>query len=1156
MREKLLILLFILSALHVKADNNLVISSGTEQSIAANGIYVLNGTESGTITLSENVNATIKLQDNVTITGNIIVPENASLIINGENKNLIVSGYIGNESGNDSNYDGKSCGSIELENLNLTAEYIGAGSGKKGNSSFENPPQGGKSGSFIGNLSIKSSSIVINKYIGAGNGGNGGEALKDRPAASGSPGGDFNGNINLSDSKINLSGHIGAGNGGNGGYCRSYNIGGNGGEGGNFKGDITISNTSINLSDYVGAGKGGNGGNSYYAETCIKGANGGNFIGKMSISSSVIISKYGIGEGAGGFGGRSDKAPTADNGEKGNLSGEIEKSNYCIVAEEKGEVSGTVSVSVDINLKELTLKSASSFTNNNVIYINEKLVVENNVTVSGLGKIILGPKAIVEGTLSDLYYDVNIFFRKGNQDWKDVDKELSLKNHNIVQSIKWNHQENSNKYTGLLNLNDLEEYNLFIGELDTKQVINKTTRSLTLDYYRLSFDIGYGITGTKPEDQYLLKDVEYPNEPEITFNKNYYYFSHWSENGEKIDFSTATINKNTYYTVNWAANEIILKSDPIKQELTYNIPMNDYNLSELLNSDTEAKCGKITYSLKEDSYLPYGIDVSNNGIISGTPIDKPSDDIYVTIIAKASGNSSTKEIPIAFNISKSTPVIAKFESISSPYTYNKEAVVISTPTIGEGGEELTTKLTYYTSYTQDIQTQTSIEDGAEEAGRAPVNAGDYIVVATFDEDDYYKAAEEKTAKFTIDKRELTITPVNDQLIYADEAPLYTIDNMIEGETPLFDGALKIEEGQIVTDDFKLKSEFDRNYSLSFILDNITFTASDQNVGEVEVTLDPLESSGWYTKDILFEAPDGFDIALSNSEINPSDLNTLTYGTSFTWETEGKHEVTYALQRKDGINKDKIYTHDKTVWLDKTAPSADITTNYLSYELTFSDAHSGIATVAIDGQTVLSDPTVTSYKGNGDSGEHTATITDKAGNVTTKQFELEKYTPPYIPPTYYDVTLPTVEGVTTNPAAGKHSVREYRSFSFSLTVEEGYREASQPVVKANGLVIAPRISDGKYILSSVTRDTEITIEGIVRDTPTANAEIDNGLYIRQSPHTLHITTPKAIRIRLIDFAGRIIRDTLLSPGENHLYNIAAGSYILQPENEEGIKVRVN
>ncbi len=144
--------------------------------------------------------------------------------------------------------------------------------------------------------------------------------------------------------------------------------------------------------------------------------------------------------------------------------------------------------------------------------------------------------------------------------------------------------------------------------------------------------------------------------------------------------------------------------------------------------------------------------------------------------------------------------------------------------------------------------------------------------------------------------------------------------------------------------------------------------------------------------------------------------------------------------------------------------------------------------------------------------------------------------------FYTVTLPAIEGITTDPVAGSYKVADYSTFTFSLTVDEGYRELSQPVVKANGVTI--KSSDGKnYVLKWIHSDTDIEIEGIVKDNPTANELINSGIGIRTRDKTVYVTVPRVMRSRLIDISGRIIHNTELLPGENRIGNIASGIYVL-------------
>ena len=170
---------------------------------------------------------------------------------------------------------------------------------------------------------------------------------------------------------------------------------------------------------------------------------------------------------------------------------------------------------------------------------------------------------------------------------------------------------------------------------------------------------------------------------------------------------------------------------------------------------------------------------------------------------------------------------------------------------------------------------------------------------------------------------------------------------------------------------------------------------------------------------------------------------------------------------------------------------------------------------------------------------TVTATFKASSVPPVNPPVDPDDPA---PVRYTVTLPAIEGAATDPAAGSYEVEDWTDFTFSLTVDEGYLEQSQPVVKANGVTIES--GDGKkYVLKQVCQDTSIEIEGIVKDHPTANEWIDGGIDIRTEDKAIYVAAPRAMRLRLIDISGRVIRSTELLPGENRIGNIASGIYVL-------------
>lgn len=85
-----------------------------------------------------------------------------------------------------------------------------------------------------------------------------------------------------------------------------------------------------------------------------------------------------------------------------------------------------------------------------------------------------------------------------------------------------------------------------------------------------------------------------------------------------------------------------------------------------------------------------------------------------------------------------------------------------------------------------------------------------------------------------------------------------------------------------------------------------------------------------------------------------------------------------------------------------------------------------------------------------------------------------------PTVYHTVTLPTVEGATTDPVAGDYEVEAWGSFRFYLTLDKEY-DKSEPVITTDrGETIQPRSSDGAYIVKYVRSDVQILIDGIIKN----------------------------------------------------------------------------
>lgn len=145
------------------------------------------------------------------------------------------------------------------------------------------------------------------------------------------------------------------------------------------------------------------------------------------------------------------------------------------------------------------------------------------------------------------------------------------------------------------------------------------------------------------------------------------------------------------------------------------------------------------------------------------------------------------------------------------------------------------------------------------------------------------------------------------------------------------------------------------------------------------------------------------------------------------------------------------------------------------------------------------------------------------------------------PTYYGITLPSVEGATTSPAAGTYWEYEGSSFSFSLTLDPAY-DQSKPEVKANGQVVTPS-ENGTYTIANISEDVTITIEGIAENTPTGNAEVDDdSVKVWGADGILHLYTPVKAKVWVYTLNGVLVRavDEVIG---NQTISLAGGSYII-------------
>lgn len=109
------------------------------------------------------------------------------------------------------------------------------------------------------------------------------------------------------------------------------------------------------------------------------------------------------------------------------------------------------------------------------------------------------------------------------------------------------------------------------------------------------------------------------------------------------------------------------------------------------------------------------------------------------------------------------------------------------------------------------------------------------------------------------------------------------------------------------------------------------------------------------------------------------------------------------------------------------------------------------------------------------------INNGVGSVTAGQdvtLSLEEIIPDI---TYYTVSLPALEGATTQPGAGTYTVEEGTDFSFTLTLAEGYDQSVPTVTLSDGRTLAPD-SRNQYVISNVTTDLAVSITGIEPNIP--------------------------------------------------------------------------
>ena len=208
----------------------------------------------------------------------------------------------------------------------------------------------------------------------------------------------------------------------------------------------------------------------------------------------------------------------------------------------------------------------------------------------------------------------------------------------------------------------------------------------------------------------------------------------------------------------------------------------------------------------------------------------------------------------------------------------------------------------------------------------------------------------------------------------------------------------------------------------------------------------------------------------------------------------------------------------------------------------------VLTISPDYGYRLKSGTLKVYKTDDESTTVTVTgnsFSQPAYNVTvTAGFELI----PVIPdpdPVFYNISLPTVEGATTDPVSGGYRVKAWDSFRFYLTLDKEYDQSEPVVTTDKGETITPRASDGAYIVKYVRSDVKVTIDGVVKNPdPVANETIDaDGIKIYAVNGYLHIQTSQPEQVYIFTPDGRLLKAFRTSSDEERIA-LSKGIYLIR------------
>lgn len=646
-----------------------------------------------------------------------------------------------------------------------------------------------------------------------------------------------------------------------------------------------------------------------------------------------------------------------------------------------------------------------------------------------------------------------------------------------------------------------------------------------------------------------------------------------------LESYTVTKGENTLYAV-WKLNEINLYSSSETITGTVGEAFTEVDLSPKIKNEVDVL--GVTFAVKDGNSLPDGFTLTAEGKLTAPKPTEAKLNETVTVAVTPKNGAQPADLTLTFNIAKGRSTIS-FNSADYSKTYGEPLVDVLTTKTGSTNEVV---LSYYTN--EDCTN--------DESSSQPTDAGTYYVKAEVEGDDNYNAASVK-AKFVINKKELIITPDANQFVYKNEAdtyvPTYQVGGTVNKEQPAFKGKLSWVEGtgdqnievgtltlvdndafKVINYDLKLSSPSVTIKVLSESLAD-TYTSAAENLA-TEVA--GSATDGWHKASITLTAPADFKLkAVTNLR------DASGWEDELVISQEGKYDFKYQLLREGRDEASASDPQTLPIQLDQTIPELKgaPTINNLTATFTLADATSGIASYVyqLDNSTGSSEiikvdgaPKEHPVQITAAAGQHKInfTIWDVAGNKATISditFTLnDPVTPPddntdWTPdnnpqPVYYNVTLPDIEGASFDRGTGNHEVEAWSDFIFHLSLAEGYKKDSHPIVTTNrGETIAPRQSDGAYVVKQIRSDVNISVTGIIPDNATGIADIDSETRVRAVGRVLHITVPQEAEAYICDMSGRNLPLQKLAPGTNRVNVYSPGIYIVKIIGEKEHKVIV-